>query len=432
MTSSAASTETEQTQDDPAEQVATMLDRALAYARGQSYTGWDYGDGMSSRIRAALPLESKWVNIAFQEAVKRAPINIRPLLLVEQSRSYQGAALFAMVNQTTAALAGEWANDTNLFTPIDYEKEAESLAAWLVANATDGYSGYCAGFPHPIQHLDGRGAPREPDIVNTAFGAKALLRAGEFDTKYPEIARTSVDFVESNLNYRPAGTGRGAVIDYHTKHPQDYYTINAGALCARMFIDLYAAFDEPDYRDSARELFDHIVDLQTDRGGWKYRDPPEASHLSMDTHHNGFIIQCLQRYRDVTDDTRYDTSLDAALTFFKNELFEPTGAPNFDENHQYPRDINAASQGVLVFTYAGDFAFARQILAWVFENLYAGGGRFYFRQERLFTRRVTLMRWCQAWLAFAMSEYLAARKANGESGSANTFAATGTGLPHRE
>lgn len=40
------------------------------------------------------------MNIAFQELVKRVPINVRPLFLVEQRRNYKGTAPFTMANQT--------------------------------------------------------------------------------------------------------------------------------------------------------------------------------------------------------------------------------------------------------------------------------------------------------------------------------------------
>jgi hypothetical protein len=389
--------------------VLEMLERTLAYARERDYTGWDYGDGMSSRLRRVLPIESKWVNISFQELVKRAPINVRPLLLVEQRRNYQGAALFAMANRTADRLVAPGRADGEGASTVDYGREATELADWLVNNRIDGYSGYCAGYPHPIQHLDGRGYPGQPDIINTSFGVKALLRAAEFDTRYAETVRDAADFVVDDLNYRPAEAGRGAVVDYHTKHPQDYFTINAGAICARTFVDLYDRFPDDELLDRARGLLDRVEELQTPLGGWMYRDPPEASHLSMDTHHNGFIIESFQRYRDVTGDDRYDDCLARALAFFRDELFEPNGAPNFDETSTYPRDVHASTQGVLVFTYAGDLPFARRILQWAFDNLHAGGGQFYSRRGRWYVKRVTLMRWCQAWMAYAMSEYLDAR-----------------------
>ena len=379
--------------------VQSRVAATLRYARERDYTGWDYGDGMDNRLREAIPVESKWLNVAFQELVKRCPVNVRPLLGVRQRRNYQGAALFAMANRTMAELTGE---------PL-YAREARRLADWLVANRIEGYSGYCAGYPHPIQHLDGRGEPGQPDIINTSFGVKALLRAATDDERYASVVEDADRFVVEDLQFQPPDTGRGAVIDYHTKHPQDYYTINAGAMGARLLLDLYQYFGEERHRQRAEALLDHIAELQTDRGGWKYRDPPEASHLSMDTHHNGFIIESFQRHRAVAGSDRYADTLADALAFFRRELMEADGTPNFDESTAYPRDIHASTQLALVFTYEGELRRARKALEWVFENLAAGDGHYYYRKERWFTRRVTLMRWCQAWLSFAMSEYLAAR-----------------------
>ena len=398
------------------EVVLEQLERTLTYARVRDYTGWDYGDGMSSRVRRALPVDNKWVNVAFQEVVKRSPLNVRPLLLVEQRRNVMGAALFTMANITAGRLvdAGRRADATRPDDVVDrddvhYRREAQNLADWLVEQDVAGYDGYCVGYPHPIQHLDGRGEPGQPDVVNTSFAVKALLRASALDSRYAEAVADAGKFPATHLNYEPVEDGRGAVVDYHDKHEQEYYTINAGALCARLYLDLYDHFGEADHRRRATELLDHVADLQTDRGGWLYRDPPEASHLSMDTHHNGFVVECFQRFHEVTGEARYEETLDDALRFFRRELFEADGAPNFDEESAYPRDIHASVQGVLVFTYAGDLPFARRILQWAFDEFGAGDGRFYYRKERFFTKRQTLMRWCQAWMAFAMAEYLDAR-----------------------
>ncbi|MFD1588319.1 antibiotic ABC transporter permease [Halorientalis brevis] len=390
--------------------VVDLFLQTLSYARDRDYTGWDYGDGMSSRILQALPVDNKWLNLVFQETSKRCPVNVRPLLLVEQRRNFKGTALFSMANLTASELGFTQARHAPNQSPVDYAAEADELAAWLVEHQCSGYGGFCGGHRHPIQHLDGRGQPSDPDVVSTSYATKALLRAGALDEAYPDIARSATEFVDGHLNYRQVEGDRGAKVNYHLNHSEEYYTINAGALCARLFVDLYAQFGDDAYRTRARELLDHIADLQADIGGWTYRHPPDASHLSMDNHHNGFVIESFQRYHAVTDEERYADTLDTALHFYRHELFEPNGAPNFDEQNAYPRDIHASTQGVLVFTYAGDLQFARQILQWVFDNLHAGDGQFYYRKERFYTRRVTLMRWCQAWMAYAMGEYLKALK----------------------
>lgn len=405
-----------------------ILRETLAYARRQDYTGWDYGDGMSSRLLQWSPIDNKWLNIVVQELAKRPPINIRPLLLVEQRRNYKGTALFAMANLNTAKLLGTVdyypdpvsgsETDSDRFgidvgedvdSDVDYEQESYQLNEWLVSNRSVGYSGFCGGHKHSIQHLHARGRPNDPDVVSTSYAVKSLLSAASLDSMYPSIARTAADFVTNDLNYRTVSDG--ACIDYHFNHPSDAYTINAGAVGARLLVDLYAQFGDESYQRRAKRILDHVTGLQTDLGGWTYRDPPSSSHLSMDNHHNGFIIEALLRYHEVMDSDRYAETLERALAFYRETLFDPSGAPNWDETKTYPRDIHASAQGILVFTYAGDLDFARRILAWTFDHLYAQDGKFHYRKHRFYTTRITLMRWCQAWMAYAISEYLMAKRA---------------------
>ena len=382
------------------------LEGALGYARERSYLGWDYCDGMSSRVWNAVPVRTKWSNLAFQEIIKRGPPVLRRLFLVEPRRNYMGAALFAMANQN----AHDLRRGRGVAPPeaVDYRGETRELLDWLVDNSDPGASGFGLGHSHPVQDLQGYASANTPDAVVTSCGVKALLRGADLDPSYARVAVSAAELVENEFDYTELDDGT-ARITYSQNHPERYYTLNAGALGARLLVDLYAYSGEELYRERARKLLDHIVDRQQPIGGWMYRDPPEASHLSMDTHHNGFIVESLQQYQRVTGDFRYEAVLDDALTFFRETLFTDDGAPNFDETDAYPRDIHACAQGVLVFSYAGEFPFARRILEWTLSNLYDGHERFYFRKTRYRTRRITLMRWCQAWMTYAISEYLVER-----------------------
>jgi hypothetical protein len=377
----------------------SLMRECLRYARERSYRGPDYGDGMSSRLLRALPVDSMYLNLAVQELVKRAPVDVRPLFRVEHRRNFQGIALFAMTNMVAADLTGE----------TGYDAAARSLADWLVDTRIDGYAGFCGGHRHDLQTLDGVVPVGTPGVVGTSYAVKALLRADErYDTDYGTVARTAVDFVFEDLGYSEA-EGTGARIDYKPGEPDDYDTINAVALGARLLLDIHDRYGVARAREGATELLRYVASRQTPVGGWYYRDPPSASHLSMDSHHNGFVIETFQRYRAVTGDARFDDTLKRALEFYRG-LFEADGAPAFDEDSAYPRDIHAATQGVIVFSYAGDDAAARRIIDWTVKTLYVGDGRFYFRKHRFHTKRVVLMRWCVAWMAYALGEHLRARE----------------------
>jgi len=396
--------------DGPRRAVAATFRDALAYAREREYRGWDYCDGMSSRLRRALPFETRVTNLLFQEGIKRSPVNVRPYLLVEQRRNYAGAGLFAMANVHAHRL-GQRFGRTDL-GDVDYAAEATSLADWIVDNRCRGYSGFCGSHGHRIQHLGYRSDVTDPSIVSTVFPAEALLSVAELESDhgsdtnrdYAAVARTAADFVVEDLDYRPVDGG--ARIDYNVHGSSDHYTINGGALAARLFLALYERFGDATYRERATALLDYIATLQTDRGGWAYRHPSSASHLSMDNFHNGFVIESFLRYARAVDPDRYAETIDRALGFYRTALFEPDGAPNHDESSQYPKDIHDVAEGLILFGKTGQFEFAQRVFDWGVENLSDGEGRFYHRRDRWYTRRYTLMRWSQAWMSHALGTLL--------------------------
>ena len=369
-----------------------QLEAVLDYARQRDYTGWDLYDGESSRLLNALP-DSKWLNLVFQQAVRRSPVNIRPLLMVEQRRNFMGSALFALANFAAAELTGQ----------ERYRTEGLELAEWLLAQDREGYAGYCGGHNHPVQGLDRRTPVEEPGVVGTAHAVRALLAASEYGgSRFVERARTAATFVFEELDYRPAETG--ARIDYKPGESGDTSTLNANALGARLLLDLYAAFGEDRYREAAASILEYVAAHQTDRGGWYYRADPSTSHLSMDSFHNGFILEAFLRHRELCGD-RFADTFDRAVPFYRG-LFETDGAPRWDESSAYPRDIHASAQGVIVFSLLGDADTSRRLLRWAVENLSDGQGRFYHEKRRLYTKRTTLMRWSQAWMAYALGVHL--------------------------
>ncbi|WP_435074294.1 antibiotic ABC transporter permease [Halorubrum sp. HHNYT27] len=321
-------------------------------------------------------------------------MNIRPLLAVEQRRNFMGIALFTVANLRMYELSGQ----------EEFRTEARELADWLVENRVRGYKGFCGGHRHPLQDRTKRLAPNDPDVVSTTFAVKALLAAGEYiDTSYREVALTAADFVFEDLDY--AVHPDGGQIKYNPVDTGDHYTLNANALGARMLMNLYDVVGNDWLRSGAENILDYVAAQQTEEGGWMYRDPPEASHLSMDNFHNGFIIESLLRYQEISGTERYAETLDDAVRFYRG-LFTDDGAPWFDESNQYPRDVHSSAQGAVVFSMLDDKESARQVIEWAVENLSNQKGAFYHEQHRYYTKRTTLMRWCQAWMAHGISRYL--------------------------
>ena len=69
--------------------------KLLAYCRANDWAGYDPYDALNSRLFTALPfLNARLPRLCLTQALKRSPINIRPLALIPKTQNPKAMALF--------------------------------------------------------------------------------------------------------------------------------------------------------------------------------------------------------------------------------------------------------------------------------------------------------------------------------------------------
>src|SRR5262249_8760714 len=69
--------------------------KLLAYCQENEWAGYDPYDALNSRLFAAVPqLDSMIPRLVLTQALKRSPVNIRPLLAIPKKQNPKGLALF--------------------------------------------------------------------------------------------------------------------------------------------------------------------------------------------------------------------------------------------------------------------------------------------------------------------------------------------------
>ena len=165
-------------------------------------------------------------------------------------------------------------------------------------------------------------------------------------------------------------------------------------------------------RAEAGRLIRYVVSKQTDYAAWYYAEPPEASHITHDNYHTGFILDAILEYSRRAGSSEFLDAYRRGLAYYRQHLFEPVGAPRFMSDRRYPHDIHGAAQGIITFAVApealgGDLKFSRRVLNWTIDHMYdPESGWFHYQQRRFYRTRVRLLRWCQAWMARAIGCYL--------------------------
>ena len=242
------------------------------------------------------------------------------------------------------------------------------------------------------------------------FVCEALIDAFEAtkDKKYIKIVKSVCEFIFSDLK---------TIIKNDKQICSSYIpgdnlrVINVNAIIGSLLARVYKSTDEKKYKSKSKKYIDWVVSTQTGYGAWYYTDPPHNSPITHDNYHTGFVLDSIEDYCRNTGDDKYQEHYNSGLVYYKKNLFTRDYAPKWMFDKIYPHDIHGVAQGIITFSKACRYSesyidLAKNIANWGINNLYDNNGNFFYQQGKFLKKRYTLMRWCQAWMCFALSNLI--------------------------
>jgi rhamnogalacturonyl hydrolase YesR len=379
-----------------AETIESVLENVYAWSRGRGYRGYNKHDGLNSPLLRVALGWAKWPRVFAIQAVMRFPLNVRPLLLVPKTFNPKGLALFVVGLLDRYHATGQ---ERHL-------AEATSLLDRLVGlRAPGAWSGICWGYAYPWQDIGFFAPPHTPNAVVTCFVGEAFLEAYRVTGKaeYVATVESSARFLLQDLTVLK-DTDDQLCLAYMPMR-MSMRVMDVSILIGSLLAQLATLTGNAAYRPPAEKLLNYVIAQQTDYGAWYYTDPPRASPIRHDNYHTGFILDALSRYMQATQDFRWSEKYALGLRFYADQLFNADGAPRWMSDCNFPHDIHGAAQGILTFArHLSEFpGKAESIARWALDTMYCESGRFYYQQRRLYKKRFTLMRWCNAWMARALA-----------------------------
>ena len=392
-----------------------ILRNLFEYAENEDYRGYNKHDGLNSPFLQRLSFDNKYLRLIFIQGVMRAPVNLRPLLGVRKTVNAKGMSLWALA----------YANLFQITREEKYLARAISCLDWLKDNnSRTGYSGYCWGYPYPWQDAGFFAPTGMPNCVVSCFVGRAFIKLYQMTRReeYLTVARSTCDFLLKDLT-RIYEDDDMLCLSY-APVKMDWVVIDTSALAGTLLAEVAAITGEKPLAQDAFRLLNYVVDKKTDYGAWFYSHPPERSHIKHDNYHTGYIVDAILDYSLATQDERFMDSYWQGVEYYQNNLFLADGSPKWMSHQIYPLDIHGAAQGIISFSKAGRaykkregvsgpesrkefLPLAQKICSWAVTNLYDQNKRiFYYQKLRFYTKRFTLMRWCNAWMARALSEWL--------------------------
>ena len=390
-----------------AEESLSLLEK---YCSQEEYKGWDPYDGLNSKVFKGLPLleKSDLGRLAWIQLFKRNPVNLRRLFLVPKGYNPKGIAL--LISGYCNLFRYQDLNGKNQpESGQELLKIIHNLADRLVSLRSDTCRhgsawGYNFDWQARRLFLFPEGTPT---VVVTSFCASALFDAYEVTGReeYLSVALSTADFVMNDL--QRTKKENGFLFSYSPLNGNNT-VYNASLLGTKLLSQCYHYTKNDFYFAAARESAVACTEAQNDDGSWFYGELPVQQWI--DSFHTGYNLEALVIYQQLTGDTSFSGSIDKGFDFYLNNFFLPDGTPKYYHNKTYPVDIHSPAQLIVALCRSGKLEqhreLADRVLNWTIRHMQDPSGYFYYQKHRLYTNKISYMRWSNAFMFNALSLYL--------------------------
>jgi hypothetical protein len=372
--------------------VGRSLDRLESYVVAERLRGYDPYDALTSPVfRLPVLRSSKWLRIAAQQALKRSPYNVRPLLRIP--KGYNPVTL-AFVLEGSAYRAQV---DTDRAEP--HRARALQCVMELARLRSPGYSGDCWGYPFDWEARYGRLPAATPTIVATGIVTNALFvayRLLQLENAF-EMCTSAARFVLEDL----ARTAEDSTFCWGYFPSDTQRVLNATMKGARLCAQIYSVSQDDAYLEPARQTAAYVARHQREDGSWPYAvgDPRQWA----DNFHTAYVLDAFDSYERCTGDGRFRTVRERGWRYYRRSFFLDEGIPRYHPEKAFPIDATACAQSLLTLCRFGDVETASRVADWTIRNMQCDDGHFAYQLRRRRLVHIPYMRWSSAYMYAGLS-----------------------------
>jgi hypothetical protein len=371
------------------ESIGEAIAALLRYCQSNDWAGYDPYDALNSRVFRKTPFfRNKFCRLIFTQGMKRCPVNLRPLFGIPKEKNPKALALFA----------------TALLKLPNKESTAKSSLDILLQNKSENYPYICWGYNFDWQNRVALVPRGEPNIICTTFAGNAFLDAYEkyHDQRYLEVALSAAEFLLRGLNILRHGTE--ICFSYTSRDHSKIH--NANLLGAAFLARLYQFVGDESLMQYAISAAKFTVVRQAPDGSWPYGEAPSQKWI--DNFHTGFNLVALKRLGKIASRTDFKQSVERGFEFYRKNFFQNDGRVKYYHNQTYPIDIHAIAQSIITLVELGELrddslSLARVVCQWAWDHMRNPAGYYYYQQGRFVTKKISYMRWSQAWMLLALA-----------------------------
>ncbi|MGZ4202539.1 MAG: hypothetical protein ACXVRH_10825 [Thermoleophilaceae bacterium] len=392
-----------------------LLECLERWASDRDWKGTDQYEGLNATRLVKPLMRSSSGRRAVIQAVKRSPVNPRPLLGIAPQHNAAALAWFASAYARNATLPQEEAR-----------LKLQSVLRLLEGLRCKTYALPCWGYHFDFESRVFFYPRTEPNTIATAYAGAALLDAyaATGDEALLEKALGVGKFFLEHVPQTedPPGAFFGYLVD--DRSPIHNSNLHVCALLAR----LHGVAGDERMLEAAERGLSWSVARQREDGYWPYG---ERSNLGwIDNFHTGYVLDSLGECADAGL-AGAEVALERGLRFYREALFLADGTPKYYSDSVYPLDMQCVAQAIQTLSLASKrkpscLEQAWDVLDWACTRMRWANGMFAFQRRRFWTNRASHMRGVVAPMVLALTHQVAAAEEL-TSWSSSSGPATATG-----
>jgi len=389
--------------------IKSVLQKHLNNCREQNFRGFDPYDFLNSPQTSYLK-DFPNIGVLFTQLFKYSPVNFRHLLRIKKSRGPKDTALFII----------SYLNRYKKFNQKSDLALATNLVRYLLDLKLNNSNFWGSAFNFQIK---GKFSSfNEPNSISTVFCGLALIEYFKIvKSSYilELIVKTRQEFFDEFLE-----TNNGPFFLYSQERKN--VIINSNALILRFLYNSHVCSPMSEFQlNTSEKILDSVILRNKDENGfWPY-------NLDLDRrfdfdYHQGFIIESLIDIYAINSkkdkilfsylkNKDIGQAIEKSLNFYFNNLFNSDGSSRWKKEARWPVDIHDLAQGIITTSKAAklDSKYSNQankMVFWTMDNMLDSNNFFYYHKWPFLTNKIPYMRWSQAWMALALSEFLIIRE----------------------
>lgn len=387
------------------EHIENSLNKLIDYCEKEAYKGFDPYDAQNSFIPVSKFPHS--LQFVITQINKRSPLNLRPLLGIKKKHYTKAMGLF---------LNG-YCNLYNVKEDNKYLDKSGFFIDWIENNQSNLTENVSWGFDYDYTSRKKKVKKGLPTVVHHSYIIQALYKYWLItnNNKILDLINKSKYFL---LNEIPITKyDKGLCFGYHEGFIGCCYNASLHAAESLAIVD--KVNNGHDHFEFIEKAVQYVIKRQKKTGEWYYSHGknPEAEKKQIDFH-QGFILDCLKNINNLTGNkltSKTNQAIHKGLEFYYSKQFDDQGRAIFRYPKKYPVDIHNQAQGIITFSKFSDYDpkyknMADSILKWTIKNMQDTKGYFYYQKYPIVTNKIAHIRWAQAWMFYAISEYLVSQK----------------------